>query len=303
MISIITPNYNCEQWLEPCLDSVANQTAGQDDLEMLIVDDGSTDNSREVIESYRDKIPGLRTIWHEHVGKPSILRNMALDKALGSHVLFLDSDDYLGNEAIERLSSFTEEGAADVVAFQLEGYKRSVPRSMLKETKVDADLVDSGIYKSLGIWKMCRRDFLNEYNIRFDSSLPSADDIPFMAEVLMRAKKISIAAGYPYYTVRGREDGSSLTQAEWGPIERMIVGKKLGELAMSYAATKNVADHFLIRLFNTDALAILSSSTTTTDILEQLRREYSPYWSNRVAQLIYTDETRQILTKFFGDGE
>lgn len=302
MISIVTPNYNCEQWLAPCLDSVANQTAGQDDLEMIIVDDGSTDSSREVIEGYRDKIPGLQTIWHEHVGKPSTLRNIALDKALGSHVLFLDSDDYLGLEAVERLQPFIDDQNTDVVAFQLEGYKRSVPRSMLRETTIDADLIGSGIYKSLGIWKMCRRDFLNRHNIRFDPTLPSADDIPFMAEALMRAKKISVAADYPFYTVRGREDGSSLTQSEWDPTERMTVGKKLGNLAISCAASREIADHFLVRLFNTDALAILSCPTTSPETLEELRKEYSPYWSKDVAQLIYTDSARQALIDFFGDG-
>lgn len=303
MISIITPNYNCERWLPDCLESVANQTSGQDEIEMIVVDDGSTDASKEVIQNYSDRIPNLQTIWHDHIGKPSALRNLALDRASGKYVLFLDSDDFLGEESIERLTDFTSEAPSDVVAFQLEGLNRSVPKSMLSTTIRDADLVKSGIYKSLGIWKMCRREFLDEHNIRFDGSLPSADDIPFMAEALMRAKSVSIIAEYPFYTVRGREDNTSLTQSEWDPNQRMAVGNRLAELALAFASNQNVADHFLIRLFNTDALAILSSPTADSSTLERLKQNYSPYWSYDVAKLIYTDEARQQLIESFGEGK
>lgn len=302
MISIVTPNYNCERWVGDCLDSVANQTSGQDDIEMILVDDGSTDNSREIIEEYRENIPGLRTIWHEHIGKPSALRNLALDRAKGDYVLFLDSDDFLGPDAVKRLVSFTKVEQSDVVAFQLEGLNRSVPKSMLQTTGHDVDLVGSGIYKSLGIWKMCNRDFLDRRRIRFDSTLPSGDDIPFIAEALLKARKVSVISDYPFYTVRGREDGSSLTQVEWAHQERMKVGKQLGELSCAYAASDNIKNHFLIRLFNTDALAIIDSPTADQGTLEALKAEYGRYWSLEVADLIYTDAAREKLINFFGTG-
>ena len=108
MISIVTPNYNCERWLDRCLQSVADQTSSQDNIEMVMVDDGSTDASKEIIKGYRGKIHNLDIVWHEHTGKPSLLRNIALDRAQGDYVLFLDSDDFLGLDTIRRLSLFTQ---------------------------------------------------------------------------------------------------------------------------------------------------------------------------------------------------
>ena len=302
MISIVTPNYNCERWLDRCLQSVADQTSSQDNIEMVMVDDGSTDASKEIIKGYRGKIHNLDIVWHEHTGKPSLLRNIALDRAQGDYVLFLDSDDFLGLDTIRRLSLFTQNRQSDVVAFQLQGLNRNVPKSMLQKTCYAVDIVKSGIYKSLGIWKMCRRDFLDSHEIRFDDTLPSGDDIPFMAESLLRAKNVSVLSGYPFYTVRGREDGSSLTQMEWSHRERIRVGKKLGELVCTYAMDDDIRNHFLIRLFNTDALRIIESPSTNQALLEELKNEYGKYWNSRVADLIYTDEARDKLITFFGDG-
>lgn len=231
-----------------------------------------------------------------------MLRNIALDRAQGDYVLFLDSDDFLGLDTIRRLSLFTQKRQSDVVAFQLQGLNRNVPKSMLQKTCYAVDIVKSGIYKSLGIWKMCRRDFLDSHEIRFDDTLPSGDDIPFMAESLLRAKNVSVLSGYPFYTVRGREDGSSLTQMEWSHRERIRVGKKLGELVCTYAMDDDIRNHFLIRLFNTDALRIIESPSTNQALLEELKNEYGKYWNSRVADLIYTDEARDKLITFFGDG-
>jgi glycosyltransferase involved in cell wall biosynthesis len=299
VISLITPNYNGEQWLGDCLDSVASQTSTQDDIEMILVDDGSTDNSKELVESYKEAIPGLKPIWHKHIGKPSALRNVALDYATGEYVLFLDSDDYIGQETVERLEDFTKHNSPDVVAFQLAGLNRKVPSSMLRKTIKNADIVDSGLYKTLGIWKMCRRDFLDEAHIRFDDSVGRGDDVIFFAEAMLKARSISVVSGYPFYTVRGREDGSSITQNEWNHNKRIDVALRVGELANSLAQNANIANHFVIRMFNSDALEIISSPTVEPATLERLRMELKKYWSPEVASLIYTDAARDILTKFF----
>lgn len=299
MISLVTPNYNGGIWLRECLDSVASQTADQENIEMLFIDDGSTDDSKEIVEEYRADIPGLKPTWHEHTGKPSLLRNLAINKALGEYVLFLDSDDYLGAEAIERLSEFVDQGDSDVVAFQLEGLNRSVPSSMLQETLSDADIVSSGLYKTLGIWKMCRKQFLDEHEIRFDSSIGRGDDVTFFAEAMLRAKRLSILSGYPFYTVRGREDGSSITQKEWDHNKRIDVAVKVGELAKQFARTESIADHFCIRLFNADLLGIISSPSVTGKTIRRLKSELGPYWNSNVANLIYSDESRRRLTDFF----
>ncbi len=300
MISVITPNYNGEKWLGDYFDSIAGQTLSQNEIEVVFMDDGSTDRSREIVERYTDEIPGLKPVWHEHIARPGDLRNQAIRRAIGDYALFLDSDDYLGSESLERLSDFAKENPSDIFAFQLEGINRNVPRSMLSKTVVNADVVDSGIYKTLGIWKMVKRDFVVDNGIMFDPSIGRGDDVLLCIEAMLKARNISILSGYPFYMLRGREDGSSITQDEWDHGQRMAVIDKSLQLINSLSGDKNTADHFMIRLFNADALEIVESEVVTDETIDALRKTLSPYWSKSVADLIYTDENRRKLVEIFG---
>lgn len=299
MISVITPNFNGEQWLSMCLSSVANQTLDQSLIEMIVVDDGSTDASVKIIESYSTKIPGLRLVRHQHVGLPGILRNVAIKQARGEYVLFLDSDDFLGVEALERLYRFVGRGSSDVVAFQLEGLDRDVPRSMFQQTAYGVDLAASGVYKTLGTWKLCRRQFLEANQIRF-SELGRGEDTIFFIEAMLRAEVVSVISGYPFYVVRGRTDGSSITQKPWNISARIDLAQRMAQTIQKWAKNQIVANHFMIRVFHTDAIGVLLDSRTTKAERTRLKHALSPFWSNAIEQLVYTAENRRILTEFFG---
>jgi poly(ribitol-phosphate) beta-N-acetylglucosaminyltransferase len=301
VITLITPNFNGAEWLEECLDSVANQTIDQRSVEMIVIDDGSTDNSAEIVESYQSRIPGLKLVRHTHVGKPSYLRNLAIEMALGEYVLFLDSDDFLGPEALERLHVFVDNASSDVVAFQLEGLGRSVPRSMLRTTAWNVDVVTSGVYKTLGIWKMCRREFLVENDIRFPAELGRADDVIFFVEAMLKADIISVVAGHPFYTVRGRMDGSSITQKAWPHRNRTDFAVHTARTIEKWARNQVTADHFMIRVFNTEALEIITDPTATPEDLQYVNIVLRPFWTANVAKLVYTEENRTKLTDFFGE--
>lgn len=253
------------------------------------------------MESYRDRIPGLMPIWHEHIARPGELRNKAIRRATGKYALFLDSDDYIGEETLERLNQFSEKNPSDIFAFQLEGINRSVPRSMLSNTIANADLIDSGLYKTLGIWKMVDREFIINNDIKFDSTIRRGDDVLFFVEAMLKARKMSILSGYPFYMLRGREDGSSITQDEWEHSKRLHVVKRVVHLVISMAQNEKIADHFMIRMFNADALEIATSSSVTDETMDELKQMLSPYWTSDVAELIYTDENRNKLISIFGE--
>lgn len=299
MISIVTPNYNGARWLGDCLASVASQTLAQDEIEMILIDDGSCDDSRTIAEEYGSAIPGLKTVWLEHTGKPGQLRNFGIQKTIGEYILFLDSDDFLGNEALERLNEFTQNTQSDITAFELDGLNRNVPRSMLRKTIVDADIVASGIYKTLGTWKMCKRQFLVQNAISFDPAQNRGEDALFFAEAMLRATSISILSGYPFYTVRGREDGSSITQTSWNTAERTRFAQRLAKIITEYATNDEIANHFMIRVFNTEALGVITGTGTDGKDLDDLKRVLSPYWNDAVCRLIYSDEVRDTLKTFF----
>jgi glycosyltransferase involved in cell wall biosynthesis len=296
-ISIITPNYNGEKYLSECLDSVKNQTIDKDNIEVIFVDDGSTDGSREIVESYIQDIPGLRPIWHEHIGKPGELRNIAMSKAIGKHVLFMDSDDFLGSEALQRLHEFSQEYPSDLTAFQIEGLNRDVMR--LTETVPYADLIESNLYKTRGIWKMCDRDFIIRNGIRFPN-VNRGDDVLFFTDVMLNASTTSILGGYPFYTVRGRDDGSSITQEKWPHQDRISLARAMAQMILAHGgADKRTKDYLMLRAFNADSIAVLRDADASDEDLGVLRSSLGEFWNGDIKSIFYNMDNLHAIEDFY----
>lgn len=111
-VSIIVPVYNVEAYLPECLDSIINQT--YTNLEIILVDDGSTDRSGEISEQYRTTDPRIHVI-HQENGGLSSARNTGLKQATGTFVFFLDSDDYLERNGIEQVMAAQMQYEADII--------------------------------------------------------------------------------------------------------------------------------------------------------------------------------------------
>jgi glycosyltransferase involved in cell wall biosynthesis len=297
-VSIITPNFNGERFLVEFLNSVVYQESEQS-VEIIIVDDGSTDSSTDLIAHYQQQHDGIRVLHRPHTGRPGKLRNIALSCARGRYALFVDSDDVLAPDAVQRLVPFADRHGADVVAFELTGIERTVPQSMLAATLPIADLVDSGIYKTLGIWKMCRTEFLTHHDIAFPEDLPRGDDAVFMAKALLCATRLSILANGPVYAVRGRHDGTSITQQPWPATERLAVARRLARIAVTYSRDQRSRDHMLVRVFHTEALAILEDPHTSDEHREATIQTLSPFWHPRLLPLMHTHHGRQRLEQLF----
>lgn len=114
-ISIIIPVYNVEKYLDECINSAVNQTF--DDIEIICVNDGSTDGSLEIIEKHASKDKRIRIISQEHKGVGSA-RNAGLDAAKGKYVYFMDSDDYVELNALKELHNLIEEKSCDLIIFK-----------------------------------------------------------------------------------------------------------------------------------------------------------------------------------------
>ena len=110
-ISVIIPMWEVKDFLERCLDSVVNQTFK--DLEIICVDDGSTDNSLEIAKRYADKDERIQLIHREHSAGPGAARNIGLDRARGKYIGFVDSDDWIDLDFYEKLYNAAEKHNAD----------------------------------------------------------------------------------------------------------------------------------------------------------------------------------------------
>ena len=114
-VSVVIPVWNVAPYLRECLDSVINQTIGLDRLEVLAIDDGSTDGSGPLLDHYAEQYPQVRVFHEANSGGPGRPRNVGMDNAAGTYVFFLDADDYLGVEALERLVGMAEKKLGIVV--------------------------------------------------------------------------------------------------------------------------------------------------------------------------------------------
>ncbi|MDY6045843.1 MAG: glycosyltransferase family 2 protein, partial [Anaerobutyricum sp.] len=111
-ISMIVPVYQVEKYIAQCIESVINQTFH--DFELILIDDGSKDNSGKICDSYAEKDNRIRVIHTENKGAAAA-RNMGLEQASGRYITFLDGDDYLAENMLERLYEVIDGSEYDVV--------------------------------------------------------------------------------------------------------------------------------------------------------------------------------------------
>ena len=109
-ISIIIPIYNAEKYLKKCIDSLVEQT--KKELEFILINDGSTDDTEKIIKSYKDKRIKYFKNKNQGIGKT---RNFGIEKATGKYIMFLDSDDYLEPDSCEFLYNTAEKEKSDLV--------------------------------------------------------------------------------------------------------------------------------------------------------------------------------------------
>ncbi|MEG7379423.1 glycosyltransferase [Bacillus subtilis] len=217
-ISIVIPVYNSEDLISECLDSLVNQTMPTDDYEIICVDDKSADSSLDILKQYKKKYENIVVIERtENSGGPGAPRNDGIKIAKGEYILFVDSDDYLGNEALLRWYNFSKENQSDITLGKLKGVNgRGVPKSMFNETNADVDLVDSRIIFSLGPTKLYRNSLLKENQLTFPTHIKAAEDQVFTMKAYLKAKKISVLADYDYYYAVKR-DGDHMSGAYVSP--------------------------------------------------------------------------------------
>ncbi|MEU6066113.1 MULTISPECIES: glycosyltransferase family 2 protein [Streptomyces] len=201
-------------YLVECLASVEAQTIDPRRLEVIAVDDGSTDGTGECLEEFAARAAmRVTVIRQKNSGGPSGPRNVGLGKASGRYVFFLDADDRLGPEALERMVAMADKNSTDVVLGKVEGINRTPPKSMWGKTLDRTDVFSSNIKFTLSAQKLFRRELLERHGMRFDESLWTGEDALFTMEAYLRADGVSVLADYPCYYLVGREDGKHVTKS------------------------------------------------------------------------------------------
>ncbi len=216
-VSVIVPVYNPGKYLRRCTDSIVGQSLPQDEFEAIFVDDGSTDESPAELDALAVAHPNIRVIHQPNSGWPGKPRNVGIDAARGKYLYFVDHDDVLGSEALERMYAFAERNGSDIVIGKMAGHGRGIPRMLFLETRDRVTVDDAPIMSSLSPHKMFRKGFLDETGIRFPEGRRRLEDHVFVATAYFAASVISILADYTCYYHLAREDRGNAGRGAYDP--------------------------------------------------------------------------------------
>ena len=216
-VSVIIPVYNTEKYLRECLDSICAQT--YHGLEIILIDDGSTDESGDICEEWSRKDNRIR-VFHQQNAGVSSARNAGLEVCTGDLISFVDSDDWLDLEMIEKLVGCLDENRADAAMCGFVDYPHGAPVEKGVFSVAPCDF-KGAIYQMMrrngcftALWaKLFRRElvFRDGGPVRFDASLTFGEDEVWLLEVLRDCRATAFLPQAMYYW-RPRE--GSVTRTE-----------------------------------------------------------------------------------------
>lgn len=221
-LSIIVPVYNVEAYLEACVESLIAEDMAL--AEILLVDDGSTDRSGSICDALADQYACVHCIHQENAGV-SAARNAGLRAAKGRYILFVDSDDTVAQNGVDSVLNWVNDANADICFLQIQDL---YPNGVLKDhgdniafsevqgkTKEEVlrYLASRSKYPGSACAKAFRRDFLFENHIRFIKGRKNGEDLSFMMECLLAARRFD-ALEVPFYQYRKSRVGSATYEVD-----------------------------------------------------------------------------------------
>lgn len=201
-ITVVIPMYNSKDYIERCLNSICNQT--YKNLEIIVIDDGSQDKSKSIVEEFQQKDSRIKYFYQENQG-PGVARNVGIEKGTGKYISFIDSDDEIRENFFEILSNTIQENDS----FALTGGYMIFPDGTFQKSFLTNETETRNFKVPISCNKLFNFELIREKNLRF-KSLYYAEDIDFWGRLLMINDKFSIANDY-LYLCYFRED--SLTRS------------------------------------------------------------------------------------------
>lgn len=199
-VSVIVPVYNVEKYLRQCLDSIINQTL--DDIEIICVDDGSTDGSLSILREYTNKDSRIYILQQQNL-RAGIARNNGLKIAKGKYLSFLDSDDFFELDMLEKMYNKAEEDKSDIVICSWNSYdekRQKIARDFIIDKKYinmspfnPSDVADElfDIFKPNPWTKLFNHEFFRKNNLQFEGCV-CCNDLTCICTALCLANKISV---------------------------------------------------------------------------------------------------------------
>lgn len=218
-VSIVIPVYNAGDYLEECIESIVNQSIGFENLQVILVNDGSKDNSAEIIDAYCKKYENIKGIHlPESHSLGGFARNQGLTQVEGKYLMFVDSDDFIDQKACEVMYEAITKNAAQVVTANykcMDQNGRIWDKAMFDQEKYkscelkEANQTFFYLYCPSVCMKIFDATLIKENNIKFLEGVP-AEDAYFSCNALLKSKKVCYVENVIYY-YRRRNTGEVST--------------------------------------------------------------------------------------------
>ena len=214
MVSVVIPVYNTEKYLRRSMDALLSQTLDKKDLEIIAVDDGSTDSSPAILQEYQEKYPDVIKVFHKSNGGQATARNLGISKASGEYIGFADSDDYVDVTLFKKLYDKAREEGADLTECHyhsmleldtvgedgLPNYKEIGTRGTISAHE---DVRELFLNPQVSPWnKLYRRELLVDNNITFPEGMIYEDTAFYIKTLPFIKKHAYVDEKLVYYCVR-----------------------------------------------------------------------------------------------------
>ena len=308
-ISVIISTYNSGPLLGHAMDALKAQTLPAHLIEILVVDDGSTDDTWPYLRELEGQRTNIKIFQQPNTGGPSAGRNRALADATGEYVFFHDADDYLGPDALRRLLDLAKQQDSDIVVGQISWIGRSDAEPTLSKTVLDADILDDGVWRSLTPHKLIRRSLIEDRGLRFCGDMVQGEDQVFMASCLFAARKISILGDKDLYHRRMLADGSNLSRQRQTLANKRLTTSRMVGIVIANTTPGPRRDRMLRRVFVRTLPPALNRPFMTAgpaerkEFFEVMRAEVFPYLPHSVLGELGDQQRLRMLTAKAGSAE
>lgn len=226
MISVIIPTYNSSNTIICCVDSVLRQN--YEKIEVIIVDDGSSDDTYEICMSRYENNDKVKLLCHDYNQGVSVARNDALDIAKGAYISFCDSDDFMEADMLNKMFQAAKKYDADIVSCGIYGIRH---KTHVDTIYMNTDEMVKSVLKYGGfVWnKLFRKKSIE--NVRFDTELSFCEDFLFLLSCIVLANKmVYISHNLYHYSIGGVTHGASNRHFPKGRFGYEVAMEKAGEL-------------------------------------------------------------------------
>jgi glycosyltransferase involved in cell wall biosynthesis len=284
-VSVVVPVYNPGRDIDDCIRTLLGQSLPREDYEVIFVDDGSTDETPARLDELAGSEPNVRVEHIPNSGWPGRPRNIGVDKARGEFVYFVDNDDWVAPEALERLLATANRTGADVVVGKVVGHGKRVPRRMFEESHDDVDLEWPPLLDLLTPHKLFRKSLLDAHGIRFPEGPRRLEDHIFVMHAYFHAQRVSILSDYACYHWMLRAVGDNASYGGFEPAGYYANVREVLDLVEEHTEPGPLRDRLLSHWYRGKMLGRLGPTL--------LRRD------DDYAQTLY-DEIRTLALERYG---